>query len=104
MSTSVRTVLQRPLGRGLAALAGILAFSLIAGLVDAIAIVAGFEPHWAFALGWIFAFAALIARQAVRAAPDKRPWRVALVQLAFMGAMTVIVTWLVGARIFAAAR
>jgi hypothetical protein len=103
MSTSLRTVLQRPLGPGSAALAGILAFSLIAGLVDAAAIVAGLKQQWAFAIGWISAFAAVIARQAVRGAPDTRPWRVALVQLALMGAITVIVTWLFGARIFAAA-
>jgi hypothetical protein len=103
MSTSLRTVRQRPLGRGLTVLAGILVFSLITGLVDAVAVVAGLAPQWAFALGGIFAFGALVARHAVRAAADTRSWRAALVQLTFMGAITIVITWLFGARMFAAA-
>ena len=103
MSTSVRARPQRPLGAGLALLAGVLAFGLIAGLVDAIAIVGGLKPQWAFAVGGIFGFAALVVRQTMRASPTKRPWRAALIQISFMGTLTVVVTWLIGARIFAAA-
>ena len=103
MSTSLLTVLRRPLGPDLTALGGILAFSLIAALVNAVALVAGIAPQWAFAAGWIVAFTVLVARQALRAPRGSRPWRAALVQLAFMSAITVTVTWSFGARIFQAA-
>jgi hypothetical protein len=103
MVKSRRVLLRRSLGPGLTALTGILAFGLIAGLVAATATVAGLPRQWAFAIGWIVGFAALVGRQTIRATPDTYPWRAAFVQLAFMSAVTVAVTWVVGARIFAAA-